>query len=396
MRTIHFHVFVFMFLFTLLSQNSFSQGKEYDKLKDLVDRGKLDKAKEYCDKVTAPMAPETAARFYALMGSAYYNNKEYEKSAEMLLKSEDKKLAAKLAKEFENPESACYNLKTAHDLYIVAEEYVNAAGIMFLEGEYEDAAKICNSADANYKFGKELFDKGKYTEALIFFKRAKKKGQKFKDDAVLEYYYNQKFYTQVYSVQNFGEGNFILSIQGTVIAKMIENNEPMPYIMSFLDSVGIKGSKQFEAILNGMVLNRMLEKAQEYCTEKKGSDQQACLTFFAEITAEKYPDFSAWANLKLNKTVLGKQQLSLYLSKKALEYNSNWENEPVPKNIIENFKHETKPAVTRCGLVYKDILGLAWTELNTKYIENAKKNQGLARDYSRAAALLKQVEKSNN
>jgi tetratricopeptide (TPR) repeat protein len=378
-------------LFTSIAN---SQSKEYDKLKDMVDRGKLDKAQEYCDKVTAAMDPKTSGRFYALMGLAYYNTKNYEKSAEMLLKSNDKKLSAKLAKEFENENNSFYDLKTAGELYSIAEEYEKAAGLLFKEGKYEEAAKVCPSPDASLKFGKELFNQGKFNDALPFLKKAKKKGQKFSDEEVLSYYFNKKEYSTVYSIQNSGEGSFYLPIQGTVIDKMIEKNESNTFISHFLDSVNVKGNKQFEAFINGYVNNKMLDKAESYCLEQQGSNQQVALSFLAQITSDIYPDVSAWANLKSGKTLLGKQQITTYLVETALKYNSKWEQEPINKKVIEEYKKETLKLVKKCEQDYCQSVGFASTMSRTKSEETAKANAEKSADYSKAYTFLKVMEKN--
>jgi hypothetical protein len=387
---------IFLIVLSLLMSFSvvYSQSKEYDKLKDMVDRGKLDKAQEYCDKVTAPMSPKTASRFYALMGLAYYNNNDFPKSAEMLVKSNDKKLSLKVAKEFENKDNTFFDLKIAGALYRTAGEFEQAARLLYQEGDYIGAAEICPSPEANIKFGKQLFDEGKYDDAVLFFKKAKKKGQLFTDTAVLEYFYKKKDYSMAYSIQNSGEGSFYLPIQGTVIDKMIENNEPMPFITNFLDSIGVKGNKQFEAIINAYIINKLPEKAETYCLQQTNSNQQIALAFLAENAATSYPGTSAWANLKSGKTLLGKQQITTYLVENAVTYNSKWENEPIDKKVLEAYKKETAQMVKKCELDYCQCIGFASTMARTRNEETAKTNSAKSGEYSRAFVLLKVMEKN--
>lgn len=377
----------------LFSFGLYGQHKEYGKLQDLVDKGKLDKAQEYCDKVTAAMDSKTAARFYGLMGLAYYNKKDYTKSAEMLLKSEDKKTSVKVAKEFENEANDFFDLKIAGKLYRIAKEYEKAAGLLYKEGEYEEAARINPSPASNLKFGKELFDQGKYDEALYFFKRAKNKGEKFSDDQVLDHYYKSKAYSTAYSIQNSGEGNFNRYIQGGVIDKMFENNEPMGFIQHFLDSLGIKANKQDEAIIGSLVNVGMYDKAESYCMELKQGNQQIGLAFLADITANQHPGTSAWANLKTGKTLLGKQQITTYLVETALRYNSEWESEPVSHKLLEDYYKETQVIVKKCEQNYCEFIGFAWTMCNTKNSELSKQPDKAA-EYAKASLILKQIELS--
>jgi tetratricopeptide (TPR) repeat protein len=380
-------------LFLVIGAGSIiGQSKEYDKLKGLVDKGNLVKAREYCDKVTAAMDSKTSGRFYALMGLAYYNKKDFPNSAEMLLKSEDKKLSARVAKEFENEKNDFYDLKMAGRLYRIAQENEKAAEMLFKEKEYEEAALICPSPDANYKFGRQLFDNGKYPEALHFFKRAKRKGMKFSDEEVLDFYYKQKAYDIAYSIQNFGEGHFSPEIQGTVIAKMLEKGEIMPDIIRFLDNIGVKGNKQNEAVLHGMIATGLTEKAEEYCKMQSGSEQQASLAYLAEITVDKFPGTSAWANIKSGKVILGKQLITTFLTEKAFAFNDEWENEPVSKSLMENFFRETRPTVDKSEQNYCDFVSFAWTMANTKNSELAKQNPSAAAGYAKAAVFLKQLE----
>jgi tetratricopeptide (TPR) repeat protein len=386
------YLILFNILFFSISINS--QSKEYDKLKDLVDKGKLEKAQEYCDKVTAAMEPKATARFYALMGLGYFNKKDYPKAAENLLKSSDKKISARVAKEFENPQNDFYDLKIAGKLYKIAEEYQKAAELLFQQGEYDEAALICPSPESNLKFGKKLMEQEKYDEATHFFKRAKKKGQKFSDEAVLDYYYKKKDYKTVNAIQNFGEGSYYLPIQGTVIDKMFENNEPMPFITHFLDSLNVKGTKQLEAIINSMVNNKMYAKVETYCLNQKGSDQQVAFAFLADNAASKNVGLSAWANLKSGKSLIGNQQITNYLVETAKDYNSKWEQEPIDKKLIEDFKKETNPIILKCGINYCDCSGLASTMARTKSQDLSKTNSSLSAEYLRAFTFLKEVEKN--
>lgn len=380
-------------LFLVIGAGSIlGQNKEYDKLKGLVDKGNLVKAREYCDKVTAAMDSKTSGRFYALMGLAYYNKKDFPNSAEMLLKSEDKKLSVRVAKEFENEKNDFYDLKMAGRLYKIAHENEKAAEMLYKEKEYEEAALICPSPDANYKYGRQLFDNEEYPQALHFFKRAKKKGMKFSDEEVLDFYYKQKAYDIAYTIQNFGEGNFSPEIQGTVIAKMLSKEEPMPDIIKFLNNIGVKGNKQNEALLHGMIASGLTEKAEEFCKMQNGSEQQASLAYLAEITIDKFPGTSAWANIKSGKIILGKQLITTFIAEKAVAYNAQWENEPVAKSLLELFYRETKPTIDKSEQNYCDFVGFAWTMANTKKSELAKQDPSAAAGYAKAAIFLKQLE----
>jgi tetratricopeptide (TPR) repeat protein len=382
---------LFILFFTI---SIHGQYKEYDKLKDLVDKGKLDKAQEYCDKVTISMDSKASGRCYALMGLAYFNKKDYPKAAQNLLKSQDKKTSARVAKEFENNKNDFYDLKIAGKLYTIAEEYEKAAGLLFQEGEYEEASKVCSSPDANFKFGKQLFDQKKYPEATFFFKRAKKKGQKFSNDTVLDYYYNKKDYQTVHTIQNFGEGSYFLPIQGTVIDKMFEKNETMSFITHFLDSLNVKGTKQLEAVINGMVNNKMYDKVEAYCMALKGSDQNVSFAFLADNSATKNPGLSAWANLKAGKTLIGKQQITSFLVEKAKDYNSKWVKEHIAIKLVQEYNKESKATVIKCELDYCEMIGFASTMARTKNEELAKTNPALADEFKRAFNFLTMVEKN--
>jgi len=379
--------------FILFSITLKSQSKEYEKLKDLVDKGKLEKAQEYCDKATVSMDAKASGKMYALMGLGYYNQKNYPKAAENLLRSEDTKISVKVAKEYENSKNDFYDLKMAGRLYRVAKDYQRAAELLFQEEEYEEAANICPSASANLKFGKQLFEQGKYKEATAFFKRAKVKGQKFSDDEVLNYYYKNKNYKTAHSIQDYGEGSFSLNIQGTVIDKMVENGEPMPFIYHFLDSINVKGTKQIEAIINAMVNNQMTDQVETYCLTQKGTEQQVAFAFLAQNASSKNLGLSAWANLKAGKTLIGKQQLTSYLIETARSYNSKWEKEPVSQKIVQEYIKETKPVVASCELNYCEVAGFASTMARSKGEELAKTNSALSVEYSKSFIFIKTVEK---
>jgi len=177
------------FILLIFSGTTYSQQKELDKLKGLISKGKMDKAQEYCDKVTADLSPKKAARFYGYLARGYYNDEDFEKAAEAVTQSTDKKLAEKLAKEFEGKDD-----ELAGKLYVQAEKFGKAAVLLFKEGKYSEAAKVSPSPNANMKYGDTLFDKGMIDEALAFYKKAKTKGKKFENEKVLNYYYQKKDY----------------------------------------------------------------------------------------------------------------------------------------------------------------------------------------------------------
>jgi tetratricopeptide (TPR) repeat protein len=382
-----------VFFSFFLGFSNTAQDKEYNKLKDMIDKEKLDKAQAYCDQVTISMDQKRSGRFYALLGLGYINQKEYAKAANALLKSEDRRLSAKVAKELENPKSEAFDLKTAGKLYRIAHEFEKAAELLYKEGEYEEAAEINTSYTANLNYGKELFLQGKHHEALFFFKRAKKKGEKFSDQVVLDYYYKKKAYSTVYSIQNFAEGSFYLPVQGTVIDKMIEMNEPMPMVKSFLDSIGVKGSKQNEAILNSMANNQLWDKAEAYVTGLLGADQQSALAFLAEISKGKNDGLSAWANLKSGKTMIGKQQLTSYLLQSAIDYNKKWDKEPIEKKHIEDFIKDTKPIIIKCGQNYCEFAGFASSMANTRATETSNDSEKSSH-FLKARTFLLMIEKN--
>ncbi|NJO89693.1 MAG: hypothetical protein HC831_12660 [Chloroflexia bacterium] len=189
--------------FGAFSNVSFGQQQELDKLKNLISKGKMDKAQAYCEKVTAGLSEKKAARFYGYLALGYYNDKVYDKAAEAVLLSEDKKLAEKLAKEFDGKDNTM-----AGKLYVKAEQFEKGADLLFNESKYDEAAKISPSPTANMKYGDALFDKGMIDEAMMFYKKAKVKGEKFENDKILNYLYQKKDYNTVYKLQNYLEGDF--------------------------------------------------------------------------------------------------------------------------------------------------------------------------------------------
>ncbi len=159
---------------------------ELDKLKNLIDKGNLQKAQTYCDKVTAPMAPKNSEKFFALMANAYYKEKEYLKAAEMVQKSGDFKLAAKLANEFDNPDGNEYDLEMAIRLYQFGKENDKAGEILFGQNKFKESAAVFSSLNLKMKYGDSLFNQGKINESLFYYKKAKSKGQKFQNEKVLD------------------------------------------------------------------------------------------------------------------------------------------------------------------------------------------------------------------
>jgi len=362
-----------------------------DKLKDLIDRGNLEKAQAYCDKVTAPMAEKNSAKFFALMANAYYNKKEYLKAAEMVEKTEDFKLAAKLAKEFDNAKSVDSDIDIAIKMYKKGKNPDKAAALLFSKGKYEEAASASASVGMNLKLGDSLFNQGKVNESLFFFKRAKAKGQKFSNEKVLDYCYKQRAYKLAYTIQNFNEGDFKMPVQGSVIDKMIEKNEPIAFIENFLDSLKIADNKQDEIIIEGFIDNKLFDKAEAYCMNHQKSEQQICLSFLADKTKDTYPEESAAANIKLGRTFIAQDLLTNYLISTAKAFNDKWEKEPIDKNLLQEFYDKTKKPVEKCEQKYCEFLLYASKMCKIKTDDLSKNKPNLAGEFAHSTTFMQKV-----
>jgi hypothetical protein len=383
----------FLVLLLLQSIAVFSQSDELDKLKSLIDKGNLQKAQTYCDKVTAPMAPKSSEKFFGLMANAYYHEKDYLKAAEMVQKSSDFKLAAKLANEFDNPDGDQYDLEMAITLYKFAKENDKAGELLFGQNKYKESAAICSSLNLKTKYGDSLFNQGKIDESLFYYKRAKNKGQKFQNEKVLNYCYNKKDYSTVFAIQDFNEPEFQMKIQGTVIDRMLENNESQLFLKNFLDSIGIPKNKQDEVYIEAFINNKQFDKAEKYCLEKPKADQQICLSFLADKTAEFYPEISARTNVKLGRTFIAQDQLTVYLIETAKSFNTKWETGSIDKKFVQDYYSMTKTPVEKCGEKYCDLLKFASNKCIIKKDELQKKNSSLIPELKKTIEFLQAVLK---
>jgi len=386
-----FSIFFSILLMVFVSNQIIGQSDEMDKLKGYIEKGNLVKAQAYCDKVTAPMSAKNAGKFFAAMALGYYNAKDFEKAAEMVLKSEDFKLSAKLAKEFGNAAGENYDVEMAAKLFKLGKEPDKAGELFFNVGKYEESAKTFASADLKMKYGDSLFKQNKIKESLYFYKRAKKKNEKFNNPKVLDYVYKSKSYHLAYSIQNFGESEFKMPIQGTVIDKMVEFNEPQAFMKSFLDSLKISKNKLDEILIEAYINNKKFDKAEAYCFEKTGSDQQICLSFLADKTAETSPETSAFANQKLGKSFIAQDLLNNYLIETANEYNGKWEKEPIDKKLLQDFYNRTKKPVEKCEQKYCEFLSFSFKKCKIKADEIAKDNPDKSAELLRNSNFMQQV-----
>jgi tetratricopeptide (TPR) repeat protein len=391
MKKKHCYLSSIILVVLMVSNSIFAQNKEMDKLKDLIDRGNLEKAQAYCDKVTAPMAEKNSAKFFALMANAYYNKKDYLKAAEMVEKSEDFKLAAKLAKVFDDNKSEFADIDIAIKMYKKGKEPDKAAELLFSQGKFEEAALTSTSVGMNLKLGDSLFNQGKVNESLFFFKRAKAKGQKFSIEKVLDYCYKQRAYKLAYTIQDFNEGDFKMLVQGTVIDKMIEKDEPIAFIENFLDSLKIAENKQDEIIIEGYINNKLFDKAEAYCMGHQKSEQQICLSFLADKTKDSYPEESAAANIKLGRTYIAQDLLTNYLILTAKAYNDKWEKEPIDKKLLLEFYNKSKKPVERCEQKYCEFLLYASKMCKIKSDDLSKDKPNMAVEFARSTTFMQQV-----
>ncbi len=371
-----------LFILISFSTTSYGQQKELDKLKSLISRGKMDKAQAYCDKVTSGISEKKAARFYGYLAKGYYNDKDYDNAAEAVLQSADKRLAEKLAKEFDGKDN-----EMAGKLYVKAEKFEKGAELLFNEGKYTEAAKISPSVTANMKYGDLLFEKGKIDEALMFFKKAKVKGKRFDNDKVLKYYYDKKDYKTVYKLQNYKEGGFNMYIQGSVFDKMIEVGESLDFMKKFMGDMNIYGNKQDEVIVSAYANNKMFDKAEEYTLSLKQPMQKITMAFLADKVSSTSPGLSAWANYKLKKTLLSQDLLTTYLIEEAQKLNDQWEGEAPNAELVKSFTKDTKGQVEKCE---KDFCEMVKHAKNVSF--NKSKEAG--DELLQASHFLKEVEKN--
>jgi len=382
-----------LILLSIQSLSIYGQNDELDKLKNLINKGNLQKAQTYCDKVTAPMAPKSSEKFFGLMANAYYNDKEYIKAAEMVQKSSEFKLAAKLAKEFDNLDGDQFDPKMAILLYKFGKEDDKAGELLFNNGNYKESALTCSSLKVKMKYGDSLFSQGKADESLFFYKRAKSKGQMFQNEKVLNYCYSKKAYSIVFAMQDYNEPEFQMQIQGTVFNKMMENNEPQLFIRNFLDSIGIPKNKQDEVFIEAYINNKQFGAAEKHCLEKPKNDQQICLSFLADKTAESYPEVSANANVKLGRTFIAQDQLTVYLIKTAQSFNVKWEAGSIDKKLVQDFYNMTKNPVEKCGEKYCDLVKFASNKCIIKKDELEKKKSSQVPELKKTIEFLQTVLK---
>ncbi len=395
MKKLHFYYSFGILALLVFSSSIFGQSKELDKLKDLIDRGNLEKAQAYCDKVTAPMAEKTSARFFGLMANAYYKEKDFEKAVEMAEKSEDSKIANKLAKEFDKANSSTSDIDLAIKMYKKGKDPERASTLLFSQGKFEESALTSASPNLNMKFGDSLYNQGKIDESLFFYKRSKNKGLKFDNEKVLTYCFKKKDYKLVYTIQNFNESEFKMPVQGSVVDKMIEYNEPIAFIESFLDSIKISKNKQDEIIVEGYINNRLFDKAEAYCMDHPKSEQQICLSFLADKTSTTYPDVSAATNVKLGRTFIAQDLLNNYLIETAKAYNDKWEKEPINKKLLQEFYTKTKKPIEKCDQKYCEFLSYASKKCKIKADDLLKDSPTKSAEYTRTTIFMQQVWANN-
>lgn len=370
-----------------------AQSDELDKLKSLIEKGNLQKAQAYCNKVTGPMSEKTASKFHAAMANAYYDQKDFLNAAEEVQKSGDIKLAIKLAKEFDKPSNANYDIDLAATLYKYGKEYDKAGEILFSQEKYKESATTCASVSLKMHLGDSLFKQGKISESLYFYSRAKAKGKKFENQKVLDFVYSQSAYSTAYAIQDYNEPEFQMPIQGTVIDKMVEKGENQSFINFFLDSLKITNSKQSEIIIESFINNKLFDKAMNYCMEQQGSNQQICLVFYADKTEKKYPEVSAMVNKKLNRALIAQDLLTTYLMSETIQKNSEWQSEPIEKSVLKTFYEKTKPAIEKCGENYCDFLKFTSNKCIIKKDELVKNGSKQAADYKKASDFIQAVIK---
>ncbi|MFN8255977.1 MAG: hypothetical protein U0W24_09840 [Bacteroidales bacterium] len=383
-----------LLIIVFVNVKSYGQSDELDKLKNLVEKGNLQKAQAYCTKVTGPMSEKSASRFHAVMANAYYDAKEYSLAAEEVQKSGDLKLAIKIADVFNNSSDSDYNPEMAATLYKYGKEFDKAGRILFNQGKYKESAATCASIALKLNFGDSLFNQGKISESLYFYTRAKSKGKLFDNQKVLTLVYDKSAYKTAYMIQDYNETGFQMSIQGTVIDKMVEKGENQSFINFFLDSLAIPKNKQQEIMIEAFINNNMFDKAMNFCMEQKNPEQNICLSFYADKTEKNHPEISAMVNKKLNRQLVAQDLLTTYLMNETMLINKEWQSEPVDKTIIKSFYDKTKPAIEKCGENYCDFIKFTSNKCIIKKDELQKANNVKAGDYKKSADFLQAVLKS--
>jgi len=199
-------------------------------------------------------------------------------------------------------------------------------------------------------------------------------------------------YKTVYKIQNYKEGDFKMHIQGVVFDKMIELNESLEFMKTFMSDLNIYGNKQDEVIVAAYANNQMFGKAEAYCMALKQPRQKITLTFLAEKAAATSPGLSAWANYKLGKSLLAKDLLTSFLIEEAKINNDKWEAGPFDMKLLADFKKAVKPQVEKCEKDYCELIKHAKNVSFNKANDMNKENEGSGDEYARASSFLKQAE----
>lgn len=375
-------------LVLLFAGISFGQQKQLDKLRSLVSKGKFEKAQIYCDKVTSGLSEKKSQRFYAILARGYYNKKMYVEAAEQVMQSNDKKLAKKIADELVDDDQIM-----AADLYLKAEKFDKAVELYFKNKKYDKAAENSDLPAKNIEYGNSLFDKGKIEEALLFYAKAKNKGELFKNSKVLDYLYAKKDYKTVYKIQNYKEGSFNMDIQGSVFNIMVKNGESIEFMKEFMNDKHIYNNKQDEVILSAYANNKMFDKLEKYCMNLDELNQKIAFAFIANNEKDENPELSAWANSKLGKTLLVNDLLSTYLIKEAKIYSKNMESKVNNSRLLTEFISKTKSKVEKCNTKYCEAVKYAKNISFNKSSDLKSNDAGLSDEYMKISSFLEDVEK---
>jgi len=149
-----------------------AQSKEEKKLQKLIEKGNLDKARSYCEKVEDKAKYAIYIKCYAILGEAYLENDDCENAIACSRKTKVDDYLELLADRLADKSSPCYDIDKAIELYKdVDNEHPRLAEIYIKEkNNPEKALPYATSRDCD-EYGDYLMEMGEVDWALVFYNR---------------------------------------------------------------------------------------------------------------------------------------------------------------------------------------------------------------------------------
>lgn len=395
---------------------SFAQSKEEKKLNKYIEKGKIEKAQSYFDKIEGDLPSyrksgleeilfttylkqietyiddnrlKEAQNYYnsiephlneeyvseanELLFKEYMDKKDYSNALECTKKCDNSYYLYKLANVYYDKNSEYYDLEFAIKLYRKAGNDDKLATIyLYDKNDPKKASRYCKKSCL--RLGNELFEEGKVAEAIMFYRKTKewRKRQSILDKEphlktkVLDYCYKNKKYLEAYNInkrkRRYAKDMLDDSHAVNFTAyKIFDNGATIEEVKNFLTEIEVEDELKNRILLLGLISSKRFDEADELFFSIPEENHKQNWKFLAnnlKKTREGHSLFKANLARKLNEDeYIIKQALYDYINYEIdKHYFKKWDRSSENVSVFKEFRNTLGPNFEANGYTLSEFM----------------------------------------